>query len=92
MSLKCKSRNENAYIARKPEFRLGCRFLLLKNRQLLLSDFSFYRIEREEMSKLQWKNLTLNGMRVSFTAEEANCYVNCVYFTQHFFDENLPFI
>lgn len=44
------------------------------------------------MSKLQWKNLTLNGMRVSFTAEEANCYVNCVYFTQHFFDENLPFI
>lgn len=79
-------------MARKPEFRLGCRFLLLKNRQLLLSDFSFYRIEREEMSKLQWKNLNLNGMRVSFTAEEANCYVNCVYFTQHFFDENLPFI
>lgn len=50
--LKCKSRNENAYIARKTEFRLCCRFLLLKNRQLLLSDFSFYRIEREEMSKL----------------------------------------
>ena len=90
MSLKCKSRNENAYTVRKKEFRLGCRFLLLKNRQLLLSDFSFYRIEREEKSKLQWKNLNLNGMSVSFTAEEANCYVNCVYFT--FFDENLPFI
>lgn len=31
-------------------------------------------------------------MRMSFTAQEANCYMNCVYFTQHFFDENLPFI
>lgn len=53
MSLKCKSRIKNAYAVRKTEFRLGCRFLLLKNRQLLLSDFSFYRIERDEQTPVE---------------------------------------